>query len=125
MRTAPKIIIGGAAGNGADKFMGGITLQSFTYAVWEQLTGISLIIGLLGPCKNYLNRQGRTAKILSDSAYGVFVFHAPLFVAVSAVFAGLAIFPPLKFIVLAPVALLACFAVAGLLKRIPGISKVL
>jgi glucans biosynthesis protein C len=99
--------------------------MSFAYAVWEQLTGISLIIGLLGLGKKYLNRQGILAMNLSDSAYGVFVFHAPVIVAVAVIFAGWTIFPPLKFIVLAPAALLACFLVAGLLKRIPGVNKVL
>jgi hypothetical protein len=118
-------ILGGAAESGGDKFMGGFSWQSLGYAIWEQLTGISLIIGLLGLGKKYLNNQGILAKNLSDSAYGVFVFHAPVIVAIAAIFAGWTIFPPIKFIVLSPGALLACFLVAGLLKRIPGVNKVL
>lgn len=117
--------LGGVAETGTEKFMGGITLQSLGYAVWEQLTGIALIIGLLGLGKKYMNGQDVAAKNLSDSAYGVFVFHAPVIVTVAVIFAGWTIFPPLKFIILAPVALLACFAVAGLLKKIPGVKKVL
>ena len=118
-------ILGGATETGTENFMGGIKWQSLGYAVWEQLTGISLIIGLLGLGKKYLNRQGTLAKNLSDSAYGVFVFHAPIIVGISALFVPWGIFPPLKFIILAPVALLACFLFAGLLKRIPGVNKVL
>jgi hypothetical protein len=118
-------ILGGATETGTDNFMGGITLQSLGYAVWEQLTGISLIIGLLGLGKKYLNRQGKLAKHLSDSAYGVFVFHAPIIVGISALFLPWGIFPPLKFLALAPIALLACFLLAGLLKRIQGVNKVL
>jgi surface polysaccharide O-acyltransferase-like enzyme len=118
-------ILGGATETGTDNFMGGVKWQSLGYAVWEQLTGISLIIGLIGLGKKYLNRQGTLAKLLSDSAYGVFVFHAPIIVGISALFVSWAIFPPLKFIVLAPVALAACFIFAGLLKKIPGINKVL
>jgi surface polysaccharide O-acyltransferase-like enzyme len=118
-------IFGGAAESGADNFMGGIKWQSLGYAVWEQLTGISLIIGLFGLGKKYLNRQGTLAKRLSDSAYGVYVFHAPIIVGISALFVSWAIYPPLKFIIIAPVALGTCFIFAGLLKRIPGINKVL
>jgi hypothetical protein len=118
-------ILGGAAKNGGDLFMGGGSWQSFGYAIWEQLTGISLIIGLIGLGKKYLNRQGNLAKQLSESAYGVFVFHAPIIVFVAVIFEGWAIFPPLKFILLAPVALLSCFLFAVLLKRIPGVNKVL
>jgi hypothetical protein len=118
-------IFGGATETGTDNFMGGIKWQSFGYAVWEQLTGISLIIGLLGLGKKYLNRQGVLAKNLSDSAYGVFVFHTPVIVTIAVIFAGWAIFPPLKFVVLAPVALAACFILAGLLKKIPGFNVVI
>jgi len=118
-------ILGGATETGTDNFMGGMKWQSLSYAVWEQLTGISLIIGLLGLGKKYMNRQGVLAKRLSDSAYGVFVFHTPIVVAISVLFASWAIYPPLKFIVLAPVALTTCFIFAGLLKKIPGVNKVL
>jgi hypothetical protein len=118
-------ILGGATETGTDNFMGGLKWQSLGYAVWEQLTGVSLIIGLLGLGKKYLNRQGTLAKSLSDSAYGVFVFHAPMIVGISVLLASWSIYPPLKFIVLAPVALVVCFAVAGLLKKIPGFNKVL
>lgn len=119
--------LGGATKTGTDNFMGGITLQSLGYAVWEQITGISLIIGLLGLSKKYLNQQGILSKKLSDSAYGVFVFHAPIpiIVAVSALFVNRTIYPPLKFILLAPIALLACFLVAGIIKRIPGVNRIL
>jgi len=118
-------ILGGVTETGTDNFMGGLKWQSLGYAVWEQITGISLIIGLIGLGKKYLNRQGTLAKILSDSAYGVFVFHTPIIVGISVLFASWAIYPPLKFIVLAPVALAACFIFAGLLKKIPGVNKVL
>lgn len=118
-------ILGGATETGTDNFMGGIKWQSLGYAVWEQLTCISLIIGLLGLGKKYLNRKGNLAKRLSDSAYGVFVFHAPIIVAVSALFVNQTIYPPLKFILLAPIALLACFLVAGIIKSIPGVNRIL
>lgn len=118
-------IPGGVTETGTDNFMGGLKWQSLGYAVWEQLTGISLIIGLLGLGKKYLNRQGNLAKRLSDSAYGVFVFHTPIIVGISVLLASWTIFPPLKFIIIAPVALIACFIFAGLLKRIPGVNKVL
>jgi hypothetical protein len=117
--------LGGAAENGDESFMGGGTGQSLSYALWEQITGISLMIGLTGIFKRYFNWQGIFAKTLSSSAYGVFVFHAPMIVGLSVLFASWAIFPPLKFILLAPVALVVCFVVTGLLKRIPGVNKVL
>ena len=106
-------------------FMGGFTLQSLGYATWEQVTGISLMLGITGIFKQYFNSQPTFARKLSDSAYGVFVFHTPVIVLLCAVFSGWIVFPPLKFLILAPIALTACFLVAGLIKRIPGLNRIL
>lgn len=119
------LILGGAAETGTENFMGGMKWQSLGYALWEQFTGISLILGLFGIFKKRFNSQGNFAKKLSDSAYGVFIFHAPIIVAVSAVFVNWQIFPSLKFLVLAPIALFTCFLFAWLAKQIPGVNKIL
>ena len=122
----PLLFVAGRADqNGIDAFMGGFTWQSIGYAVWEQVLCVSLIIGLLGVSKELANRQGNTARQLSESAYGVFVFHAPLIVGVSAVFAGWEIFAPLKIFILSPIALATCFLTAWVAKQIPGVKKVL
>jgi glucans biosynthesis protein C len=105
--------------------MGGMKWQSLGYALWEQFTGVSLIIGLLGISKKFFNSQGKLAIQLSDSAYGVFIFHAPVIVGLAAIFRPWDIFPPLKFIVLAPVALFTCFLVAFLVKKLPLVKKIL
>jgi hypothetical protein len=115
---------GGIKG-GVESFMGGLSWQSFSYAIWEQLVGFSLIIGLLGISGKYINTQGKAAKQLSGSAYGVFIFHTPVLVAVSALFVGWDIPQPLKFIALAPVVLVLCFLVAGQLKKIPGVQRII
>ena len=117
-------ISGGAAENGIENFMGGMKWQSLGYALWEQFLCVSLIIGLFGISKKYFNTQGKFAKQLSDSAYGVFVFHAPLIVGLAAIFKSWEIFPLLKFIILAPVALIICFSIAWIVKQIPGLKKV-
>lgn len=118
-------LAGGDEQTGIVPFMGGFTLQSLGYATWEQLTGISLMLGLTGIFKQYFNRQQAFAQRLSDSAYGVFVFHTPLIVLLCAVFSGWVIYPPIKLIALAPIALIACFLVAILIKRIPGLNRIL
>lgn len=117
-------IAGGAADIGTDPFMGGFTWQSLGYALWEQITGISLMIGLTGIFREKANHQGGAAKALSASAFGVFVFHAPLIVGLSAVFSGWQIIPVLKLLVLSGPALLLCFGVAWLIKQLPGFKRI-
>lgn len=120
----PLIFILGGSFEESDLFMGGGTWQSAGYAILEQMLGFSLIIGLLGIGKKYLTQQDSTARQLSDSAYGVFVFHTPVIVAISIVFAGWQTSPLSKFIALAPLALVACFLVAWLVRKIPGAGKI-
>lgn len=117
-------IAGGAMEGNIEPFMGRGAWQSFAYAMWEQFVGIGLILALFGIFKSRLNRQNSLAKKLSASAYGVYVFHAPLLVLVSAVFLDFQIPQFFKFIVLAPVALILCFTVGYLVKKAPITRKI-
>ncbi len=116
---------GGLTASGIDPFMGGFTLQSFGYALWEQLLGFSLIIALLGFFKKHFNRQGSMARFLSGSAYGVFVIHSFILVAVSAFFISWHAPQLIKLIVLAPLVLVIAFLSGGALKRMPLLKKIL
>jgi len=120
----PSIFILGGSFDEADLFMGGGTWQSAGYAILEQVLGFSLIIGLLGMAKKSVNRQENFARQLSGSAYGVFVFHAPVIVAISVIFRSWQTSPLLKFVALAPLALTACFLLAWVVKKIPGVRKI-
>ncbi len=117
-------VFGGKGERGIDAFMGGFSWQNFAYALWEQLTGFSLIIGLTGLFQKYFNSQNKVTGYLSGSAYGVFVFHAPILVGISAIFVSWQAFPVIKLVALAPVALVLCFLIAGLVKKIPMAGKV-
>jgi len=121
----PLLLYFGGKENGIDSFVGRGTWQSFSWAVWEQVVGFTLIIGLFGLFKKYFNSQGKLARGLSASAYGVYILHPPIIVGISAVFVSWN-FPQLaKFIILAPVALIICFLIALLLKQIPIIKKII
>lgn len=117
-------IAGGAMETGPEPFMGGFTWQNLGYAFWEQFTGVSLMLGLTGIFKERLNNHGAFAKLLSAAAYGVFVFHAPLIVALCVNLSDWQIAPLLKFIALSVPALLICFGFALLVKKTPGFKKI-
>lgn len=115
---------GGDEQAGVAPFMGGFTPQSIGYSLWEQVTGISLMLGLAGLFKHLFNHQSTFAHRLSESAFGVFVFHTPVIVALSAVLSGWHINPLLKFVALSGPALVLCFGVAWLIKQLPGLKKI-
>lgn len=113
------------ANNDQNQFEGGLTWQSALLCVWEQLAGFSLIIGLVGIFKQHFNRQGHWANQLSKAAYAVFIIHPVIIVSISILFKSWEVYPVLKFVLLAPIALISCFGIGMLLKKVPGVEKVL
>lgn len=121
----PVLLYMGGKEDGGASFVGGGTWQSFSWAIWEQLVCMAMIIGLVGLARKYFNKQGSCARKLSDSAYGVYIIHTPVIVGISALFVNWQNINQLfKFMALAPVALLACFILAFIIKQIPGVKKV-
>ncbi len=62
---------------------------------------------------------------MARSAYTVYVIHAAVIVYLAYSLRGLALFPTLKWALLAPVAVALSFAAAYLVRKIPGTSRVL
>jgi len=118
-------IFGGVMEEGPDRYMGGVTWQSLGYAVWEELTGFSLIIGLTGIFRKKLNKQNRLAKSMSADAYTVYIIHAPMIVLVSLTFRNFDLHPLLKYLIVAPIALIVIFIVADVIRRLPFLRKIL
>jgi len=122
----PVLLYFGGKEKGMEAFIGGMTWQSFAWAIWEQLVGFAMIIGLFGISKKYFNKQGKITRQLSDSAYGVYIIHPVIMLSISALFVGWQnINQLLKFTVLAPLVIASCFLLAWLIKQIPGVKKVI
>ncbi len=120
----PTMLYIGGKEDAITPFLGGGTWQSCTWAIWEQLTGFAMIIGLFGLSKKHWNTQGSFAKQLSDSSYGVYIIHTPVIVGISAVFLSWDINQLLKFIILAPLAVITSFIFAWIIRQIPGVKRV-
>jgi hypothetical protein len=115
---------GGADGGDLSPYFGGLTWQSFGFSIWEQITGISIMVSLIGIFKAIWNWQNKMQRILSGSAYAVYVFHPPVIVWVSIQFVNWDIMHLIKFMTITPLALVASYIVAILVKRIPGLNRI-
>ena len=107
-----------------DAFLGGLTIQSFVNAMWEQLLGISIIVALLSISKYTWNRQGNFMKLLSRSAYAVYIIHPLVLVCISIVLKDFTLAIILKFIISGILAVVASFIIGMLLVRIPFVKDV-
>lgn len=116
---------------GAAFFMGGGTWQSAAYALWDASFAVGLSLATLTFFRRYLNTPSRLGRFLARQSYAVYIIHTPLVVLVSyglyllLARAGLALGPLLKFGLASLICVPLCFAVAALLRAIPGVARVL
>lgn len=122
----PVLFIGGGAPSGnLDPFMGGWHWQNLGYSVYEQVVGLSLMVGLLGLFQGLCNRRGRLLTTLSDSSYTVYIIHAIPVILIPWLARSWE-FPLLaKFVILSVPTLALAFGMGWLIRKLPFASKVL
>jgi len=118
------IIIFGGAMEGNMAIEGGMNWPAFFYALWESFFCVTFIIALVGLFKYRMNIGGSLQRFLSDNAFAVFVFHAPVLIAISMILKDLALHPVLKFFLVFCVAVPLSFLVSWLVRRIGPLRNI-
>jgi peptidoglycan/LPS O-acetylase OafA/YrhL len=120
------LTLAGGAPKSLTAFGGGITWQSAGFSLWESAVAVAVDIGLISLFKDRFNRQSRLVKALSDNAFAVYVFHAPLIIAVSLWFRPVMMPPILKWVMLSVICIPLCFAFAHfVVRRLPLLKEVM
>ena len=118
-------VLGGAIKGNIDAFTGGLHWQCFTYALWEQLTGVALMIALLALFHKWLNRQGKLAKAMAGSAYTAYIIHAPVVILVAIAIRNISLYPLLKFTLAIMISMPLCFGLGNIIRRLPLAKRIL
>lgn len=105
--------------------LGGLHWQSLVYSLWEQLTGIMIIIGLLWLFRERVNHQGPVAKAATADTYTVYIIHPLILVPLAFGLQSLLLPSIPKFILVSAVAIPLCFLIAHLIRALPGVTRVL
>ena len=123
---AALLILGGAFKGQVALYQGGLHWQSLGMSCWEQVAGVGISIYLLVWFRERYNRQGAAARFFSAHAFAVYVFHAPVLIALSRMMSGLHGPLLLKFLLLTVVSILVTYLLsAGLLRRVPLLKNIL
>lgn len=120
----PMVLAGGAAANNAP-FKGGWHWQAMAYALWESLVAVGMSIGLIYAFRRYFNRRGKIAGFLVPNAYTAYIIHAPVIAALAFAARDLALYPLLKWLVVALIAVPLCFGLSSLIRKLPYMDRVL
>ena len=118
-------ILGGAASGQNWRYLGGLHWQALTYALWEQLFAVAIMVGLVVLFRERFNRQGPLAQAAAASSYTVYIIHAPIIILFALAVRGLTLYPLLKFAVAAIVTIPITFAIANVLRQLPLARRIL
>ena len=118
------IVVGGRAGP-PEHFFGGSHWQALGFALWEQLAGVGLSLGLLAWGARAFDRDEPWLRWCVDRSFAVYVLHAPVLVALTMLFRALPQNMYLLAGLLTVAGLAASFLVADLARRIPGLRAIL
>jgi len=106
-------------------FFGGWHWQAFGLAMWEQLAGVGLSLGLLSLFSTRMNFDRAWLRWLADRSFGVYVLHAPVLVGLFMLYRPLPPHPLLLAALLTVTGLVVTFLVADLARRVPGLRAIL
>lgn len=105
---------------------GGFSWRSFIWCLWEALICTGFCIGLPVFFRETLKEKpGKIGKSLVLAAYGAYIFHLLIVVAIQAGIHSL-IFPPiLKFLFVFVIGTILSFGVSFVIRYVPGATKIL
>ena len=119
------IPLGGALSGNEAAFYGGMRWQAAAYALWEAFFAVGVCLGLVVVFRERFDSRTRLSGFLSDNAFGVYVFHAPILVTISLALRPLSAPPLLKAAVVAVIAAPSCFLFSTVIRRVPGCRRLL
>ena len=120
------IVLGGALQGEFAAYQGGWHWQSLIECCREQLAGVGLSLFLLVWFRERFNRQGAVARFFSANAFAVYVFHAPVLIALGKCLTRWHGPLLVKFVALTALAVGLTYLLSALvLRRTPLLKKIL
>ncbi len=107
-----------------DKVMGGGTWQSFAVAIWEQLTGISIIVALSGIAKHRWNYSTSLLQKASRAAFATYIFHPLVVISLTLLLLPWKADPAIKVLIVAPCAVIFSFTLGWFVTKVPLVKRI-
>jgi len=120
------LIYGGALHGDTSHYGGGYNFVSFGKSAWESMVCVGASLLLVSLFRTFFDRQGIVARVLSDNAFAVYVFHPPVLILLAIVLSGFDAPAVIRAVLLTVSAALVTFSLsAGFIRRIPGLQRIL
>ena len=107
------------------QFVGGLYWRAFALALWEAVVCVGICYFLLMFFRKYINRSNVFFTEMAANSYAVYFIHPLIVVGLTVLFEKVGLSPFVTFLMVAMLSVTLCFALAHLIRRIPGVKRVL
>jgi peptidoglycan/LPS O-acetylase OafA/YrhL len=101
------------------------TWQSAVYTLWDSTFAVGMCLAAITFFRRFFNEQSRFGTFLAQQSYAVYIIHIPIIVFLAYALRGIELAPLLKLGLAAVIIVPTCFIVAYVIRKIPGVSRVL
>ncbi len=117
--------LGGALQGNTAAYEGGWHWQAAGMELWRAFICVSMSLGLVSLFRDRFNTQGPVAAFLSRSAFGVYMFHAPILIAITRAMQPWPLLAVAKFVLAAALGIALSFLFVGLVARRTPLRRIL
>lgn len=103
----------------------GLTLNSLVVSAWDAIMCVGLCTSLIVLFRQKFNHQSKVLKTMANDSFAVYLIHPFLLVPLQVLLLNVQMHPFIKFIAVSIAGTIICYALSHLIKKIPGVSKVL
>jgi hypothetical protein len=107
------------------EFVGGFHWRSFALSAWEAVVCTGLCYFFLSWFKNKLNTSTSFWGQMAANSYSVYFIHPVIVVGFTILLEQFSLIPEIKFLLACGLSVVVCFVVSHLLRKIPGVKRVL
>jgi len=101
------------------------TWQSAVYALWDSAFAVGMVLAAITFFRRFFNQESKLGSFLSQQSYAVYIIHIPIVIFTAYGLRGIEMASLLKLGLAAVIVVPTCFIVAAILRKIPGVSRVL
>ena len=116
--------VGALSGTIDPRVAGGVTWMSLVYSLWEGFLCVSMSITFLTWYRRRFARQSEIGRAMSESAFGVYLFHPAVLVPLALVLSGIQMNLSLKFLLVTPLAVVLSYLLVYALRKVPVFRSV-
>lgn len=105
--------------------MGDGSWQSAVYAAWDSTLAVGLTLGIIVSLRALRNREHALGRLLARTSYATYLVHIPIVVYAAVLISDVGMSHTGRLILAAVIAVPVSFAVAAVVRKLPGVSRVL